>query len=79
MLPHQDDFLLPDDDEAVLAYLQHLQEERANQAAKQQEQEEQGVDKHPAWVNLHMSLAEKRPLYEFRETTPCMSVHCALI
>ena len=56
-----DAFLLPDDNDAVQSYLNHLSAEREK---KVQEQEESGdkKDKHPSWIQLHMNQAEKRYL-----------------
>ena len=61
--PSQENFLLPDDDPAVTNYLEHLQAERAKDKKKLAEQADAGVaEKSPAWISLHMQLAEKRAL-----------------
>lgn len=52
----QESFLLPDDHQAVTDYLECLEETQQERIEKLQEKE----DKPQAWINLHMSVAEKR-------------------
>lgn len=57
----QDEFLLEDDQVDVTGFLLHLQKEREKERARAKEQSEAGnVEKSPAWISMHMSLAEKR-------------------
>ena len=59
----QEEFLLPDTDPAVANYLDRLQTERAKDKKKIEDQADAGmVEKTPAWLSLHMTLAEKRAL-----------------
>ncbi len=52
----EEKFLYAEDAPEVVGYLSSLQEERAKQAQK----ESDAPEKHSSWVNMHMSLADKR-------------------
>lgn len=56
--PPADRFLLPDDHPAVAGYLAHLEGERDTQ--KKKAEESTAAAKVPAWISLHMQVAEKR-------------------
>eukprot|EP00438_Fugacium_kawagutii_P026240 Skav233555 [mRNA] locus=scaffold563:455381:456481:+ [translate_table: standard] len=53
-----DKFLLADDHPQVLRYLSHLEKER--DAQQKRLDESTAPEKVPAWISLHMQLAEKR-------------------
>jgi len=45
----------------VTGFLVHLQKEREKERARAKEQSDAGnQEKSPAWISMHMSLAEKR-------------------
>ena len=52
----EEKFLYADDAPEIVGYLSSLQEERAKQSQKECD----APEKHSSWVNMHMSLADRR-------------------